>query len=80
MSNVYILGGAQTDFARNWHREGLDIYAMFREVLEAAVGETGLGPLGDVVSGWEAFCGFFVDVDADAWALVGVEVSVFQFW
>ena len=26
---VYILGGSQTDFARNWAREGLEIYDMF---------------------------------------------------
>ena len=23
---IYILGGSQTDFARNWAREGLEIY------------------------------------------------------
>lgn len=44
MTDVYILGGAQTDFARNWQREGLDIYAMFREVLEAAVRDAGVEP------------------------------------
>ena len=44
MSDVYILGGAQTDFARNWHREGLDIYAMFREVLEGAIHDAGVEP------------------------------------
>ncbi|MDA8961747.1 acetyl-CoA acetyltransferase [Congregibacter sp.] len=44
MTKVYILGGAQTDFARNWHREGLDIYAMFREVLESAVADAGVEP------------------------------------
>ena len=44
MSDVYILGGAQTDFARNWHREGLDIYAMFREVLEGAIADAGVEP------------------------------------
>ena len=30
---VYILGGAQSDFARNWAREGLEIYDMFAEAL-----------------------------------------------
>lgn len=44
MSDVYILGGSQTDFARNWHREGLDIYAMFREVLESAVADADIEP------------------------------------
>lgn len=44
MSPVYILGGAQTDFARNWAREGLDIYDMFAEVLRAGVAEAGIEP------------------------------------
>jgi acetyl-CoA C-acetyltransferase len=44
MTDVYILGGAQTDFARNWHREGLDIYAMFRDVLEAALADARIEP------------------------------------
>ena len=39
---VYILGGAQTDFARNWHREGLGIDAMIGEVLEAGLAATEL--------------------------------------
>ena len=41
---VYVLGGAQTDFARNWAREGLTIYDMFRETLDAALATTGLSP------------------------------------
>ena len=28
---VYILGGSQTDFARNWAREDLEIYDMFAQ-------------------------------------------------
>lgn len=44
MTAVYILGGTQTDFARNWQREGLDIYAMFREALEGAVSDAGIDP------------------------------------
>lgn len=62
MSNVYILGGSQTDFARNWHREGLDIYAMFREVLESAVTDADIEPaqiqvghVGNFVA--DLFCG-----------------------
>lgn len=39
---VYILGGAQTDFARNWHREGLGIDAMMAEALEAGLQSTSL--------------------------------------
>ena len=31
--HIYILGGSQTDFARNWAREGLEIYDMFAECL-----------------------------------------------
>lgn len=33
MSKVYVLGGAQTDFERNWSREGKNPVAMLREVL-----------------------------------------------
>jgi len=62
MSDVYVLGGHQTDFARNWHREGLDIYAMFREALEGACSDAGIEParidvghVGNFVSG--LFCG-----------------------
>ncbi len=32
--NVYILGGYQTDFARNWHRENKHISALMREAYE----------------------------------------------
>lgn len=62
MSGVYILGGAQTDFARNWQREGLDLFAMFREVLESAVVDAGIEPaqievghVGNFVA--DLFCG-----------------------
>lgn len=62
MSAVYLLGGAQTDFARNWSREGLDIYAMFREVMEAAVSDAAIDParievghVGNFVA--DLFCG-----------------------
>ena len=34
---VYILGGSQTDFARNWAREDLEIYDLFAESLQDAV-------------------------------------------
>ena len=34
---VYILGGAQTDFARNWAREGLEIYDLFAEALREGI-------------------------------------------
>ena len=62
MTAVYLLGGAQTDFARNWHREGLDLYAMFREALEGAVedaaieaGQIEVGHVGNFVA--DLFCG-----------------------
>ena len=34
---VYILGGSQTDFSRNWAREDLEVYDMFSEVLRDAI-------------------------------------------
>ena len=34
---IYILGGSQTDFARNWTREGYEIYDLFSETLQTAV-------------------------------------------
>lgn len=33
MNKVYVLGGAQTDFERNWSREGKNAVAMLREVV-----------------------------------------------
>ena len=41
---IYVLGGSQTDFARNWAREGLSIYDMFRETLDQALHSTGINP------------------------------------
>ncbi len=43
-NDVYVLGGAQTDFARNWAREGKGIYDMFAEALEGAVASAGIAP------------------------------------
>src|SRR5678815_3194153 len=37
MTPVYLLGGSQTDFARNWTKEGKHIGAMIREAVEAAL-------------------------------------------
>lgn len=37
---VYILGGYQTDFARNWTKEGKHIAAMIREAVVGALDET----------------------------------------
>ncbi|WP_232059302.1 acetyl-CoA acetyltransferase [Kineobactrum salinum] len=44
MNQVYILGGAQTDFARNWAREGLEIYDMFAQALGAAITDAAIEP------------------------------------
>ncbi|MGD2130746.1 MAG: acetyl-CoA acetyltransferase [Lysobacterales bacterium] len=50
MTEVYILGGDQTDFARNWAREGLGIYDLFAEPLQGAVAASGIDP-GQIESG-----------------------------
>lgn len=39
---VYILGGAQTDFARNWSKEGKTPLALLREVVDDCLAATGL--------------------------------------
>ncbi len=41
---IYILGGYQTDFARVWSREGLDISDMIREATLGALAESGIKP------------------------------------
>lgn len=43
-TDIYILGGSQTDFARNWAREGLEIYDMFAEALREAVDNAAIDP------------------------------------
>ncbi|GAB4321971.1 MAG: acetyl-CoA acetyltransferase [Dehalococcoidia bacterium] len=47
---VYILGGYQTDFARNWSKESKHISAMFQEVVTGALEATGINPA-DVQTG-----------------------------
>ena len=42
MEKVYILGGAQTDFERNWSKEGKGMIALLREVIEEGMKTTGL--------------------------------------
>jgi acetyl-CoA C-acetyltransferase len=39
---VYILGGCQTDFARNWQKEGKDIVAMLGEAVSGGLTAAGL--------------------------------------
>lgn len=70
---VYILGGAQTDFARNWAREGLEIYDMFSEALRDGIAAAGIEPaqievghvgnfVGDLFTGQGLLGGFFGQV------------------
>lgn len=72
--HVYILGGYQTDFARNWAREGKHIAAMMREAYEGGSGSTNIPPedidaafIGNFAA--ELYCmqahlnAFFVDFD-----------------
>lgn len=47
---VYVLGGWQSDFARNWAREGIDIAAAFSEALQEGMASTDVAP-GDIESG-----------------------------
>lgn len=42
MKQVYILGGEQTDFERNWSKEGKSIRAMFKEVLHDGLSQANL--------------------------------------
>ena len=42
--DVYILGGSQTDFARNWAREGFEVFDMFAAALTDAVNDAGIEP------------------------------------
>ncbi|MEY4995812.1 MAG: hypothetical protein RLZ67_537 [Actinomycetota bacterium] len=39
---IYVLGGYQTDFARSYARDGLDISDMMREAIEGALADSGL--------------------------------------
>lgn len=42
MNQVYVLGGAQTDFERNWSKEGKNVIALLREVIEDGFDNCGL--------------------------------------
>ncbi|HSD11149.1 MAG TPA: acetyl-CoA acetyltransferase [Candidatus Binatia bacterium] len=41
---VFVLGGHQTDFARNWTKEGKHIAAMIREAVTGGLAATGIEP------------------------------------
>jgi acetyl-CoA C-acetyltransferase len=43
-NRVYILGGYQTDFSRNWSKEGKGIQALISETMEGAFAETKIDP------------------------------------
>src|SRR5262245_48918684 len=42
---IYVLGGYQTDFARNWNKESKHIVAMMREAVEGGLSATGINPI-----------------------------------
>jgi acetyl-CoA C-acetyltransferase len=59
---VFVLGGAQTDFARHWSREGLGLTDLMRETAQSALraakvdaGDVEVGHVGNFVA--ELFCG-----------------------
>ncbi|WP_341018965.1 acetyl-CoA acetyltransferase [Brevundimonas diminuta] len=67
---VYILGGWQSDFKRNWAREGLEIGDGFAEALHGGLDAVGMAPgeievghvgnfVGDLFSGQGQLGGFF---------------------
>lgn len=41
---VYVLGGEQTDFQRNWTKEGKSFMSMFREAIQDGLEKVGLTP------------------------------------
>lgn len=42
MSKVYVLGGAQTDFERNWKKEGKNMVALLKEVIADGLADAGI--------------------------------------
>lgn len=82
-NEVFILGGAQTDFSANYDREGKGIYDLFREVAEDAFAATGIEPkevetahvgnfVGELFAGQGQLGGFLGHVHPD---LSGVPAS-----
>ncbi len=49
MNKVYVLGGAQTDFERNWKKEGKKMVAILKEVVADGLTDAGLS-FEDIVS------------------------------
>lgn len=73
---VYILGGHQTDFAKNWTREGHSFYDMFEQCLLSGLEKTKLDPnnidvghvgnfVGELFTGQGLLGGFFGHVHPD---------------
>jgi len=71
---IYILGGYQTDFARNWGRENKHIVALMREAYEGSLEITNINPreieaayianfAGELYSTQAHLGAFFVDLD-----------------
>jgi acetyl-CoA C-acetyltransferase len=82
-AEVFILGGAQSDFARNIDREGGGMFELFRDVAEAAFAATGIEPkevetahvgnfVGELFAGQGQLGGFFGHVHPD---LAGLPTS-----
>jgi acetyl-CoA C-acetyltransferase len=82
-AEVFILGGAQTDFARNLDREGGGMFELFRDVAESAFAATGIEPhevevahvgnfVGELFAGQGQLGGFFGHVHPD---LAGIPAS-----
>ena len=72
-ADIYILGGSQTDFARNWAREGLELFDMFAETLREGLANADIEParievghvgnfVGDLFAGQGLIGGFFGEV------------------
>jgi acetyl-CoA C-acetyltransferase len=73
---TFVLGGAQTDFARNWSKEGKSLLAMMRPVVQEALASTQIEPseievahVGNFAA--ELYCmqghlgAFVLEIDAD---------------
>ena len=82
-ADVFFLGGAQTDFARNLEREGGGMFELFRDVAEAAFTATGIEPrevetahvgnfVGELFAGQGQLGGFFGHVHPD---MAGIPTS-----
>jgi acetyl-CoA C-acetyltransferase len=82
-SDVYILGGYQTDFAVHWSREGRTLYDIMAATVEGALSATGVAPheievahignfAGELFTGQGQLGGMFVSIDP---AFAGIPTS-----